>query len=90
MDNEEITHIESVIGAYHKLKVDINKEVKALEQDVRERNRNPGAVEAHINQLYKDLWETEERKLYSNVADRANSDSEFEKVFREIFLRIFF
>ena len=51
MDNEEITHIESVIGAYHKLKVDINKEVKALEQDVRERNRNPGAVEAHINQL---------------------------------------
>ena len=90
MTDKEIKEIYKVVNDYR------NKKFALLDKRLEiEKKYQKGVIliwqkEYLIEQLYRELYETEERKRFAEFAEKTYTDREFEKYFRAAHLKAFF
>lgn len=90
MTQEEIKEIERVVNDYR------NKKFELLDKRLEiEKKHQKGEIlvwqkEYLIEQLYRNLYETNESKKFAEFADKTYTDGTFEKYFRAAHLKAFF
>lgn len=90
MNQEEINRIKSVIGNYKFKKNELLKKRDEIESKLRNGEIMPWTRDLWIDNIYKDFEETQERKDFNELAQKATNDDEFEKYFRAAHLLAFF
>lgn len=90
MNQEDFQKIKADIKAYKDAKNIVLKRLEGLKQEIREGEKFPWVLDMAKDELYKDLFQSDERKKFNELAKKANTDPEFEKYFRAAHLEIFF
>jgi len=90
MKPEETNQIKSVIDKYKSKKNVLLNERNDVELKLRNGEIMTWTRDFLIDNLYKDFYETTERKEYQELAKKATEKDEFEKYFRSAHLLAFF
>ncbi len=90
MDDREFQELKKDIKAYRDAKNEVLKRIETIKQEVREGKKLAWVIDAITDELYKELYQSDVRQKFSELAKRAGSDIDFEKYFRSAHLEIFF
>lgn len=90
MNQKNFQELKADIKAYKEAKYLVLKKLEDLKQEVREGKKFPWILDMAKDELYKDLFHSDERKKFNEHASYANTNPEFEKFFRAAHLEIFF
>jgi hypothetical protein len=89
MDQKEFDNLKKALSAYR----DKKEEVLEPLYSYKERCASRGQIPVHEDEIARDvyflLYDTPERKIFSELAERTEKDAEFEKYFRSAFSSVF-
>ena len=90
MEKNEFQKLKEDVRNYKNKKDETKQQINKIHQDVINQKRHPWHTEELVNQLHKDLYDTSERKKFSELSKKAIEIADFEKYFRSAHLEIFF
>ena len=85
-----VFYILNILVKIHLVTIYTKNKINQIHQDVIDKKTFPWQTEMLVDKLYKDLCDTSEREIFSQLSKKANEDPEFEKYFRSAHLDIFF
>lgn len=90
MTTQEINEITKVVNDYRDKKFELLDKRLEIEKRHQRGEIIVWQKDYLIEQLYQDLYNTNERKKFAEYAEKTYSDAEFEKYFRAAHLKAFF